>query len=82
MGFPAVTIRDSMERPEAMETGHIEMCGISANGALAAVQRAVETPFSISVLPDGYEVDNFSERVLRFVMSTVERHEEWMGLRK
>lgn len=82
MGFPAVTIRDSMERPEAMETGHIEMCGLGEHEVLASVERALSGAPLIRALPDGYEVDNFSERVLRFVMSTVKRHADWMGLRK
>lgn len=82
MGFPAVTIRDSMERPEAMETAHIEMCGLKSSSVLPAVERSIQSKADSVLLPDGYEVTNFSERVLGFVMSTAERHADWMGIRK
>lgn len=82
MGFPAVTIRDSMERPEAMETGHIEMCGLDSSSVIPAVSRVIGKNSAQPQLPDGYDVTNFSERVLGFVMSTADRHSEWMGLRK
>ena len=38
LGFPALTIRDSMERPEALESGSIIMCGINSREVLEAIE--------------------------------------------
>ena len=40
LGFPAVTIRNSMERPEAMNHGNIILCGLEARVVEAATAPA------------------------------------------
>ena len=83
LGFPAVTIRDSMERPEAMEVGGIVMTGLSKDNVIAGIREVVANPPKADrTLPEGYEVTNVSERVVRFILSTVSRHHEWAGIRK
>ena len=37
LGFPAVTLRDSIERPEALDAGAIMMTGLDADDVVAAV---------------------------------------------
>ena len=37
LGFPALTIRDSMERPADLESGSIIMCGINSTHVLWAI---------------------------------------------
>jgi len=37
LGFPAVTIRDSIERPEGLDTGSIILCGLDYESVAAAV---------------------------------------------
>ena len=44
LGFPAITIRDSMERQEALESGTIIMAGISKNGISEALNIIAKTP--------------------------------------
>jgi UDP-N-acetylglucosamine 2-epimerase (non-hydrolysing) len=87
LGFPAVTIRDSMERPEALEFGGIVMTGLKAANVIAGIRSvtedrspAKETPSQS--LPAGYEVTDCSTRVVRFMISTISRHPEWAGIRK
>jgi UDP-N-acetyl-L-fucosamine synthase len=87
LGFPAVTIRDSMERPEALETGGIVMTGLKAANIIAGIRAVIAThsadPDSLkTTLPSGYDVPDFSTRVLKFVLSTATRHHEWSGVRK
>lgn len=83
LGFPAVTIRDSMERPEALEVGGIVMTGLDADTVIAGIREVISNPPKVGrSLPDGYEVANVSERVFRFILSTVGRHHEWAGIRK
>jgi UDP-N-acetylglucosamine 2-epimerase (non-hydrolysing) len=67
LGFRAVTIRDAMERPEAMNTGCILMCNL--NNVLDAIEVEINTPVANKIVPQEYLVDNFSERVLRIILS-------------
>lgn len=83
LGFPAVTIRDSIERPEAIDVGAMIMVGLKANEIINGLKEVIASPPSEGrVLPQGYEVKNFSERVVRFIMSTYGRHHEWAGIRR
>jgi len=87
LGFPAVTIRDSMERPEALETGGIVMTGLKSVNVIAGIKAVIESHGSgkdsqKTTLPSGYEVSDFSTRVCKFVLSTAPRHHEWAGIRK
>ena len=85
LGFPAVTLRDSIERPEALDTGGIIMTGLHADDVVAAVQVAMDSEYTrkgISRLtPDDYLIDNASERAVKFILSTVHRHHTWEGIR-
>jgi UDP-N-acetylglucosamine 2-epimerase (non-hydrolysing) len=80
LGFPAVTIRDSMERPEALESGNIIMCGVSIDGILNAVEVLELMPKSQSI-PDDYQISDTSTRVIKFIASTVQSHAFRSGLR-
>ena len=87
LGFPAVTIRDSMERPEALEFGGIVMTGLRAANVIAGIRSVTEDGRSAKgtpsqSLPAGYEVTDCSNRVVRFMLSTISRHHEWAGIRK
>jgi UDP-N-acetylglucosamine 2-epimerase len=83
LGFPAITIRDSMERPEALEVGGIVMTGLKKDNVILGIHEVLKNVAdSNSTLPEGYEVANFSDRVSRFIISTVSRHHEWAGIRQ
>ena len=82
LGFPAVTIRDSMERPEALEVGGIVMTGLAKAEVIAGVREVTSRrPALERSLPEGYEVTDVSERVVRYILSTVSRHHAWAGIR-
>lgn len=79
MGFPAVTLRDSMERPEALEVGSLAISATSGESLNRAVKIALE--FSeLASIPEGYEVSDFSHRVITFVTSTATLHKKWRNL--
>ncbi len=69
--FPAVCIRTSTERPEALEKGCFVLAGINRAGLLGAVETAVtlqlDGAFGTPV-PD-YTAENVSERVVRIIQS-------------
>ena len=85
LGFPAVTLRDAIERPEALDTGGIMMTGLHAEDCVAAVQVAMDSGYTregVSHLtPDDYLIDNTSERTVKFILSTAHRHHQWAGIR-
>jgi UDP-N-acetylglucosamine 2-epimerase len=83
LGFPAITIRDSMERPEALDTGSIIMTGLRKDEVLMGIETAISQRKEFEfTMPSGYEVSDFSKRVVNFILSTVWRHHEWAGLRE
>lgn len=85
LGFPAVTLRDSIERPEALDSGGIMMTGLHADDVVAAVQIAMESGYQRDGVsrytPDDYLIDNASERAVKFILSTARRHHSWESIR-
>lgn len=82
LGFPAVTLRDSIERPEALDSGTILMAGLSPVNLLESVRVATTTDESLDASsPVEYRVANCSHRSVGFVLSTYRRHSQWAGLR-
>lgn len=82
LNFPAITLRDSIERPEALDTGGIVMTGLDPANVVEAVRLAMsqftEGPKEI---PADYLIDNCSQRAVNFIVSTAKRHAQWSGLR-
>ena len=82
-GFPAVTIRNSMERPEALDTGSMMLTGVDA----ASIQRAVDLVvrhWQAGVRPHApadYRSLDCSVRVSRLICGLTSVHATWLGLR-
>lgn len=81
LGFPAVTLRDSIERPEALESGSIMMTGLEVGDVIRTVGIAIADGPVTSSHPAGYEVNDTSNRVVRYITSTGGRHHQWAGIR-
>lgn len=81
LGFPAITLRDSIERPEALDAGSIIMTGLEPSDVVSAIDVVVGDSGPRRPVPDGYDVDNCSERAVRFLLSTCRRHHRWAGIR-
>ena len=81
LGFPALTIRDSMERPEALEAGSIIMCGIQCEKVLEALEVLESSPRSVNP-PIEYSFTDTSTRIVNVLISTVHQQNFWSGLRK
>ena len=70
MGFPAVSIRTSTERPEAIDAGTVVLGGIGTNEVLNAIEITKGLSFNEhSDLPWEYNVKNTSERVVKVIQS-------------
>ncbi|WP_327027564.1 UDP-N-acetylglucosamine 2-epimerase (non-hydrolyzing) [Micromonospora sp. NBC_01740] len=83
LGFPAVTLRESIERPEALDAGGIIMTGLDPQGVVEAVEVTVAQVAAQGVpCPVDYRVPDTSRRVVDFILSTVRRHHDWAGIRR
>lgn len=86
LGFPAVTLRDSIERPEALDTGGIIMTGLVPDDVITAVMVAMTHPRELGVggelTPEDYKINNTSQRTVNFIISTAHRHHGWEGIRR
>ncbi|CAN2171202.1 WecB UDP-N-acetylglucosamine 2-epimerase [Candidatus Nanopelagicaceae bacterium] len=80
LGFPAITIRDSMERPEALESGCVIMSGITKEGIIEAIS-ILESGATSQAPPKEYLISDTSTRVINFISSTIHQHGFWNGLR-
>lgn len=82
-GFLAVTIRNSMERPEALDAGSIMLTGIDAASIRQSVELAIRQ-WDAGWRPDvpaDYQVADCSVRVSRLIHGLSTVHATWLGLR-
>lgn len=82
LGFPAITLRDSIERPEALDSGAIIMTGLEREDVVRSLGIAMADGPVVSSRPSGYEINDTSNRVVRFISSTAGRHAQWAGIRR
>jgi UDP-N-acetylglucosamine 2-epimerase (non-hydrolysing) len=69
---PAVTIRDTTERPETVECGSNVLAGCDAQRIVEAVELVTQTGFEWE-MPEGYTDPNVSDKVIRYVLGNVGR---------
>ncbi|BAU94754.1 UDP-N-acetylglucosamine 2-epimerase [Corynebacterium suranareeae] len=84
LNFPAVTIRDFIERPEAQDTGSIITTGLNWEDVLNSVEIALSLfdDRKSNTIPHDYAVEDTSKRVLSFIRSTAHSHHARLGLRR
>jgi len=59
------------------------MTGLGRDEVIAGIEEVTsDRRGGVGTIPPEYEVTNTSERVVRFILSTVGRHREWAGLRR
>jgi len=80
LGFKAITVRDSMERPEALESGSIIMSGLNSVGILQSIE-VLESGTTSKSPPYEYLIPDTSTRVINYITSTIYQHKFWSGLR-
>jgi UDP-N-acetylglucosamine 2-epimerase len=84
LGFPAVTLRDAIERPEALDTGSIITAGVDPDSVLDSARMAMElfNRSGAAGAPRDYGVTDTSRRVVSFIRSTAASHHERTGIRR
>lgn len=79
VGFRAISARNSIERQEAIDSGHTVLSGTDQDSVLRSFDFLSSREFEPDKLPEGYEITNFSERVLSFFFSTYHQANNWLG---
>jgi UDP-N-acetylglucosamine 2-epimerase (non-hydrolysing) len=82
LGFPAVTIRNALERPEAMDSGQIVLTGLEPDTILRAVRFVTQEQFAQRNQPvaSEYQINNTSHRVVRLIIGTAKLGHLWDGI--
>lgn len=84
LDFPAVTLRRSIERPEALDTGAIALTGLDKDSLVEGVRIATASREVFSgterEIPEAYKVRNTSERVVRLITGTARLANHWRNM--
>jgi len=79
VNFAAVTLRDSMERPEALDSGSIILTSLNEESLLRNIKLELLCNDQ-GIIPDGYGAGDFSIRVIKYLHSTAPLHSKWKSL--
>jgi UDP-N-acetylglucosamine 2-epimerase (non-hydrolysing) len=82
LSFPAITVRNAMERPEAMDTGNIILTGLNQAAILNAVEYVAREKGALASykIPFEYKINNTSARVLKLILGTARLSHLWDGI--
>jgi UDP-N-acetylglucosamine 2-epimerase len=87
LGFPAVSIRNSMERPEAQDAGTIILTGFDPEIVLSCIETTIEehlTPHTAHRTPNvaDYSIPDTSWRVLKLILGNTKLSNLWSGVNR
>lgn len=82
LDFPAVTLRNSIERPEALDAGSIVLSGLNVDVLMNCVDLVVQesTLFPNREVPAEYQVENTSLRVIKLILGTAKLANQWRNM--
>jgi UDP-N-acetylglucosamine 2-epimerase (non-hydrolysing) len=83
LNFPAISLRQSMERPEAQDSGTIILSGFDPNVVLQSVKLAVSETMKRKhrSIPQEYSISDTSWRVLKLIMGNAGLSNIWWGVK-
>lgn len=82
LNFPAISFRNSMERPEAQDAGTIILTGFKPDNVLASIDLAIKEYKSNihKLIPAEYQVPDTSWRVLKLIQGLASLSNKWHGV--
>lgn len=84
LNFPAVTIRQALERPEAMDAGTIILTGLDPQTVLDSIGLVLDefeqNGGKYEAICPEYRVSNTSWRVLKLILGTAKLANRWEGI--
>ncbi|HVA98760.1 MAG TPA: UDP-N-acetylglucosamine 2-epimerase (non-hydrolyzing) [Bacteroidia bacterium] len=83
LNFPAISLRQSMERPEAQDTGSIILTGFEPDIILNAISLSIneDKDRKVRSVPEDYQIEDTSWRVLKLIMGNTKLSNLWNGIR-
>jgi len=83
LNFPAITIRNAIERPEAMDAGTIIMTGLEPEVIVSAIRMQIseDNKKMPRLIPADYEIENTSYRVVKLIMGTYKLSHIWDNIK-
>ncbi|MBN8458962.1 MAG: UDP-N-acetylglucosamine 2-epimerase (non-hydrolyzing) [Verrucomicrobia bacterium] len=83
LSFPAISLRQSMERPEAQDAGTIILSGFDSEVILQSIElvvREFEMRGPYPAIAADYSIDNTSWRVLKLIIGNARLSNIWAGV--
>lgn len=82
LGFPAVTLRDAIERPESLDTAAIITTGVKAEAIVDAIDMVLDQYATDGRpgIPADYQISDTSRRAVNFIRSTAHTHHRRTGI--
>lgn len=83
LNFPAITIRNSMERPEAIDTGTIILTGFDHQTIMNSIKVTIDEFVNRKNkdIPYEYKISDTSWRVLKIIIGTAKLSNKWEGIK-
>jgi UDP-N-acetyl-L-fucosamine synthase len=87
LGFPAITPRDAIERPEGIDAGCLIMTGLARDTIIGGIEAITQTFAEREAeglqhpVPADYCISNTSERVVNLILGTARLSNQWDGIR-
>ena len=84
LNFPAITLRKSMERPEAIDSGAIILTGLDKEVVLKSLDLVIDQKQNTEAnsIPLDYEVTNTSWRIVKLILGTAKISNDWNSIVK
>ena len=85
LNFAAISLRKSMERPEAQDTGAIILTGFTPDVVVNSVRMVIDEFTNKDhhlEIPADYAIENTSWRVLKLIMGNAGLSNEWWGIQR
>jgi UDP-N-acetylglucosamine 2-epimerase (non-hydrolysing) len=83
LNFPAISLRQSMERPEAQDAGTIILTGFDKEVVLNSIEAAISehsSPATDRQIPFEYRIPDTSHRVLNLILGNARLSNKWYGI--
>ena len=84
LNFPAISLRQSMERPEAQDAGTIILTGFDPDRVLNSISAVIaefELTHGYRKIAEDYTIDNTSWRVLKLILGNTGLSNTWWGVK-
>ena len=83
LDFPAISLRQSMERPEAQDTGTIVLTGFELDVIFNSIEVAIKhSALNSRQVPIDYQATNTSWRVVKLILGNTKLSNKWWGIKE